>query len=268
MPVSFLLRHWKKELQVFHKNLLLLRNSSNPEAIHDLRVSVKKLRSYSKLYSALFKNDQPIHFLAETKKLFSVLGKQRNIEISLELLHQFKPKELLPPIQKHFEFYLRETRERSLSALLEYNADGLRSLTIEIEKIVSGIDDESIKPRLLGLIRSSISEVRRQLKDFDKNYHLVRKKLKDIFYWSDILPADFYFSKQELKTLKSILDDLGNLQDYEVLEINLRHYRKTVVAKGNDEYDDVKKLEESVSQDKQGLLDKADKKINAFLKRK
>jgi CHAD domain-containing protein len=267
MPVSFLLRHWKKELQVFHKNLLLLQNSSNSEAIHDLRVSIKKLRSYSKLYSALFKND-PTLFLAETKKLFSVLGKQRNIEISLELLHQFKPKELLPPIQKHFEFSLRETTQRSLSALQEYKAEGLRSLTIEIEKTVSAIDDEAIKPRLLELIRSSISDVRHYVKDFDKNYHLVRKKLKDIFYWSDILPADFYFSKQELKTLKSILDDLGNSQDYEVLGVNLRHYRKTVVAKGNEEYDDVKKLEESVSQDKQGLLDKADKKITAFLKRK
>jgi len=267
MPVSFLIRHWKKELQVFHKNLLLLQNSSNPEAIHDLRVSIKKLRSYSKLYSALFKNDQPIPFLAETKKLFSVLGKQRNIEISLELLNQFKAKGLLPSIQKHFEFYLEETKQRSSSALREYKADGLRSLTIDIEKTVSDIDDETIKPRLLKLIRSSINEVRRLVKDFDKNYHLVRKKLKDIFYWSDIFPTDLYFSKQELKTLKSILDDLGNLQDHEVLRTNVQHYRQIVVAKGCSEYGKAKKLEESVNREKQELLDRADKMISAVLER-
>jgi CHAD domain-containing protein len=266
MPVSFLIRHWKKELQVFHKNLLLLKNSLNPEAIHDLRVSIKKLLSYTKLYSALSETNRPIPLFAETKKLFSVLGRQRNIEISLDLLKQLRATE--PPLENHFEFYLNETKQRSASALQQYKTDGLRSLTIEMEKTISAIDDEITEPRLEKLIRSSVSEAKRQLKDFNKKYHLVRKNLKDIFYWSHILPADLYFSKQELKMLKSILDDLGNSQDYEVLRTNLQHYRKTVTAQGSEEYDNIKKLEEGISRDKQQLLDKADKEINAFLKRK
>ena len=266
MPVSFLIRHWKKELQVFHVNLLLLQNSSSSEAIHDLRVSIKKLRSYTKLYSALFKNNQPAPRLADTKKLFSALGKQRNIEICMQSLRPFQTKPLLLPIHKHFEFYLKETTQRSASALQEYTPGGLRSMTIEIEKTVFGIDDEVLKPHLLKLIRSCIDDVRRQLKDFNKHYHLARKNLKDIFYWCQILPADFYFSKLELKTLKSILDDLGDLQDHEVLRTNLQHYRKTVLGKGDEEYADAKKIEEKISKNKQGLLDKAGGIIREILK--
>src|SRR6185369_8930329 len=101
MPLPFLIRHWKKELQVFHENLLILQKSSDTEAIHDIRVSIKKLRSYTKLFSEVFDKDPKKH-LTETKNLFSILGRQRNIEISVELLDHFKAIGSHSPIQKHF----------------------------------------------------------------------------------------------------------------------------------------------------------------------
>src|SRR5258706_1863163 len=195
MPLPFLIRHWKKELQVFHENLLILQKSDNTEALHDIRVSIKKLRSYTKLFSEIFNKD-PKKLFAETKTLFSVLGRQRNIEISLELLDRFKAKESHPSIQKHLEFYLNETKQQSISDWHQSKTDGLRSLTIEIEKTVSTTDEGSVKPGLLKLMGSSVTYIKRQLKNFDKNFHLIRKKLKDIFYWNEILPEDFYFSKQ------------------------------------------------------------------------
>src|SRR5438046_1465808 len=127
MPDHFLLPHWKKELQVFHENLLVLQRSPDTEAVHDLRVAIKKLRSYTKLYSILFKDEKAKGFLSGTKNLFSVLGKQRNIEMSIELLKRSKLRGRFTSIQKHFEFYLKETKHRSISALQKYKTDGLRS---------------------------------------------------------------------------------------------------------------------------------------------
>lgn len=268
MPASFLIRHWKKELQVFYKNLFLLqKGSSNPEAIHDLRVSIKKLRSYTKLYSALFNNDRNITCFAETKKLFSVLGRQRNIEISLELIRDFKAKEFIVPVKRHLEFYLKETMQRSKSALRQYKAEGLRSLTIEIERNSGLKDDEEMKAEVRKLMGSWFENVRHLMRDFEKNYHLIRKKLKDLFYWARILPFDFFFSKQELKTVKIILDDLGNSRDCEVLRTNLQRYRKIVLGKGCAEYGHAKKLEENLNQNKHGFLDKAEKMVTTVLKR-
>jgi len=267
MPLPFLIRHWKKELQVFHENLLILQKSSNTEALHDIRVSIKKLRSYTKLFSEILNKD-PKNLFVETKNLFSVLGRQRNIEISLELLDRFKAKGSHSSIQKHFEFYLNEIKQQSISALHQYKADGLRSLTIEIEKTISTTDEGSLKPGLLKLMRSSVIDIKRQSKNFDKNFHLIRKKLKDIFYWSEILPEGFYFSKQELKQFKTILSDLGDSQDHEVLRSGLQHYRKTVIAKGSAEYDKSKKLEDDVFKIKQNALGNAGRMIHAVFKSK
>ena len=48
-----ILKYWRSELEVFNKNLLLLHQQINEEAIHDLRVAIKKLRSCFKIYSDL-----------------------------------------------------------------------------------------------------------------------------------------------------------------------------------------------------------------------
>ena len=104
-------------------------------------------------------------------------------------------------------------------------------------------------------------EIKKQLKDFHKNYHQVRKKLKDIFYWCQIIPGDPFFSKQEMKTVKIVLDHLGDSQDHEVLRNNTRHYRNTVVAKGSETYESVKQIEKNVKEKKNDLLNMAQKKI-------
>src|SRR5437868_5585957 len=102
MPAHFLIVYWKKELQVFYKNLLLLQKGSGSEAIHDLRVSIKKLRSYFRLYSAVFTKTSRTSFPASLRNLFSILGRQRNNEICIELLHRFQTKQLIS-LKKHFE---------------------------------------------------------------------------------------------------------------------------------------------------------------------
>ena len=265
MPAHFLIRHWKKELQVFHEKFLILQKSLDPEAVHDLRVSFKKLRSYAKFYSAIFKKDKTQKILAKTKTLFSVLGKQRNVEMGLELLNRSRKKDVIE-IRKHFKLYLKETQDRSRAVLQQYKTDELRSLTIKIEKNVSLTDEESIKQNLLELMRSSINETSHFLKDFDKTYHLVRKQLKDVFYWSHLLTVGFYFSNQQLKTLKAILDDLGDAQDHEVLRTNLRHYRKTIVVKGNEAFNTAKKIEKEANEYKRRLLNEASKMIKLLLK--
>ena len=81
-----ILRHWQSELEVFGHNFSLLHHDMSVEAIHDLRVAIKKLRSYVKLYSSLCKKKQPEPLLAMLKTVFAVFGKHRNIDIMKELM--------------------------------------------------------------------------------------------------------------------------------------------------------------------------------------
>ncbi len=81
-----ILIYWRSELEVFNKNLLSLQEHINEEAIHDLRVAIKKLRSCFKLYSALIEKKHKKKIPAGIDSIFSILGKHRNIEMSKKLL--------------------------------------------------------------------------------------------------------------------------------------------------------------------------------------
>ena len=80
-----ILIYWRSELDVFNKNLTSLREKINEEAIHDLRVAIKKLRSCFKLYSELIKKRHK-KLPVGIDTLFSILGKHRNIEMNKKLL--------------------------------------------------------------------------------------------------------------------------------------------------------------------------------------
>src|SRR6186997_2454292 len=87
MPAPiFILLHWKKQQRIFFQNLAILRKLPDDKAIHDLRVAVKKLRSYLKLLTILFKKIEEEPGFEKTGQLFKVLGKHRDIEMGLLLL--------------------------------------------------------------------------------------------------------------------------------------------------------------------------------------
>src|SRR5215470_5166668 len=80
-----ILRHWQKECTLLHDNVMRLREGINVEATHDVRVAIKKIRSYRKLHAALFDKKEP-HKGQTIRELFSVLGRHRNMDIAKTLL--------------------------------------------------------------------------------------------------------------------------------------------------------------------------------------
>jgi len=60
-----------------------------------------------------------------------------------------------------------------------------------------------------------------------------------------------------LKRLDEILDYLGNVQDYEVLIVNLKTFRKTILTKRMKENVMIKRIEGRAKKKKDSLLDQA-----------
>src|SRR3989337_647011 len=89
MPAIFILLHWKRQQRVLLRNLAKLKGLQEVKAIHDLRVAIKKLRSYLKLLTILLNDGKETDF-EKTEQLFSVLGKHRDIEMGLLLLQSLE----------------------------------------------------------------------------------------------------------------------------------------------------------------------------------
>ena len=253
-----ILRHWQKEHAVLHENVMRLRAEMNVEAIHDLRVAIKKIRSYRKLHAALFDKREPGK-AQTTRELFSVLGRHRNIDIAKTLLISLSDKKK-PPLTSML-VYLQLLQDQIApfckKTIEEFSEEPIEKWTNELNEDTKSFSLDELTIRAKRVVAVSVKTVRHDLKHFKKKSHLVRKRLKDIFYWSNIFEEDVFFTKHQVKSLDKILDHLGSVQDHEVLMTNLKNFRKTILTSSLQEYDRVKKMELSAEKKKNALLEKA-----------
>ena len=270
MPVeNVILRHWQDELRAFHQNFSLLQEHLDPDPIHDLRVAIKKLRSYLKLYVALCHQEKVDEQFAKTRQLFSVLGKHRNIEITKTLLSSFTQKDNLD--QRPVLLYLQLLHDQVLpfckEAIEQYEMNELDAITSQIRHDLENAETDDLEANIKKIIASSVGNIKEHLKHFRKKSHLIRKRFKDIFYWSKMFDEEVFFGKQELKSLDKILDHLGNIQDHEVLIINLKNFRKTILPGNIPQTKVIKEIEKSkASKTKDALLEKAEKLTKDLVK--
>jgi CHAD domain-containing protein len=254
-----ILRHWQTELEVFSKNFSLLEQQVSEDGVHDLRVAIKKLRSYFKLYVTLSEKEFDKTLFASTGELFSLLGKQRNIEITRKLLLNLAhvKRDSLSPVLIYLQLIQDQVGEYCRRSIRHYRREELHELTTRLEKGLESFSPEEILDGTRKLIASSMDNIKDHLNHFEEESHLVRKDLKDIFYRAKIFGNENLLSKEKLKTIDKILDHLGNIQDHEMMVKNLKGFRKTIISKGIDEYSFIKKIEDKAKKQKKNLLRKA-----------
>jgi len=254
-----ILIYWTSELQAFTKNLLSLKEQINEDAIHDLRVAIKKLRSCFKIYSDLIKKKPRKELAAGVSSLFSILGRHRNIEMSKKLLLSLGGKNatLLKPILVYLQLLQDQASEYSRPLIQQFQPGKLETLTNEIRTGLQDLNNEAILSGANEIVDSSLKKVEDDLKHFKERSHLVRKQLKDVFYQSKMFHGKNLLTKPQLKNLDTILDHLGNIQDHEVLILNLKNFRKTILSNKLKEYSMIKRIEGRVKKKKDDLLEKA-----------
>ncbi len=254
-----ILIYWQSELQVFTKTLLSLKEQINEEAIHDLRVAIKKLRSCFKMYSGLIKKRLRKELPADINALFSILGKHRNIEMSKKLLLALGGKNTAPlnPILVYFQLLQDQAGEYGRSCIQKFESKELEALTTRIETGFVSLSSDEILSKANEIVDSSLKKVEDDLKHFKERSHLVRKQLKDTFYQSKMLHGKGLLTKPQLKTLDTILDHLGSVQDHEVLISNLKTFRKTILTSKMKEHALIKRIEGRAKKKKDGLLHQA-----------
>jgi CHAD domain-containing protein len=252
-------RHWQAELNVSHKNISILQAALNAKAIHDLRVAIKKLRCYFKFYLLLFERKEAEKLFSDTNRLFSILGKHRNIEVSRKLLSSpGKNNQALKFFFVHLQTMQKQTGMYCKQTLAKYKPDELNKLTKEMKADLENYTSEETLNKLNKVIKASFEKVKHDLKHFKDRSHLIRKALKDIFYRLSIFENP-PLSNTQIKTIDKILNHLGNAQDGEVVITNLKSFRKMILPKETAEYNLIRKTEQDLRSKKDALLDKAEK---------
>lgn len=261
---GFILSYFEKEQKVFNKNLSILKKNTGKKAVHDIRVAVKKIRAAMHLFFLTSEKSLPEDLLPRTDQLFSVLGKQRDIEICIEIIDTFQKDagKKYPELKKHFRSALAVTYKWTKNEVGQYKKKELANLVLMIKNTISGIEENELKSKIAFIINSHLAGI----KDLFKKPHKLRQQLKEIYYWIKMIPQALFNGFAYEKNLQQLLEDFGNWQNLVVFEIKLRHFRKDFLPKTFSEYGSIKLLEADIKEKKDKLLKISLSKTRRLLK--
>ena len=263
---NLILSNWLLQQNNFNENLILSRKRPTKISVHDIRVAVKKMRSYLRLKEELTGNKWKESFL-KISVLFRSFGRLRDYDMSLILLRKLERKEFLSFI--FFKEYLSVnrslTRKWAKQDALKFNDQEPDAFKLQFNSLNGS--DEEVCEKIIQLSALKIKKVKTLAKHFQKNAHEIRKQLKDVYYWLKICPKDLSEGFINIRVLHRILSYLGNWQDHVVLKKKIKQYIQDLPKK-NEEKVMLKNFEKKLVPSQKEVLDKAIKKWDEIKNKK
>ena len=263
--IDFIFNYWEKEKKIFNKNLAVLKKHPRKKAVHDLRVAVKKFRAALELYFLISVKPSGDDHLKETEQLFSVLGKQRDIEICLEIIDDSEKEtgQKYPALKHYLRTVLSVACTWTKKAVRPYKKKELEAVALLLKNETPVIEQEELKYKMAGIINTRLVHC----SNYYKQPHQLRQNLKEVYYWITMIPESLLPHVEYEKELHDVLDDFGNWQNLSVFAIRLKHFRKDFLPKTHPEYHSIKMLEAASVEKKEILLQLALNKTTSLLKK-
>jgi len=254
---NLILINWLEQKKNFTENLILSRKRPTKDSVHDLRVAVKRMRSYLRLKEHLIGEEWKGSF-SKISALFKSFGRLRDFDMSLDLTRRSERKEHLSFhfLKEYLSVNRSLTRRWAKQAAISFNEDEPSAFQQQFNLSLSNAE---ILEKIIHLSGSKIKKVKSLSKHFEKNVHEIRKQLKDVYYWLKICPKDLAESFINMKSVDRMLNYLGSWQDHFIFRKKIKQYTKELPKK-NEEKIMLKILEKNLVIAQALILDKATKK--------
>lgn len=183
------------------------------------------------------------------------------------LLKKYSKKEkcLLPSFQQYLRALKSIGRVQTKAAANTEISSNLHSVHQELSPSLNSISENELN-ELIQAYAGRKWESCMSMKDhFSKQAHPIRKELKQVYYLLMLCPVNPFFDVPQMKQLDMILNALGHWHDHEILYERLRYFRKHMLVKGLEEYEQVVKLEELLKLERDGWLGKAEEGLRRIL---
>ncbi len=185
---SNILEYYKKHKAIIEEQLPLCSDPNDVEAIHNLRLSVKRIRVVAMLAELL--SEDTLHskiLLKPINKFFKRSGKLRDVQVITQLLASFNNNDLQPVISTFKE---REKKQRTkfetVLGVFDTNClDDFEHALNELLKSVSVTKAYAGGQMLLSDLENDMHELFHSRTD-EKRMHDIRTRLKNINYLNNI----------------------------------------------------------------------------------
>ncbi|MFY9349206.1 CYTH and CHAD domain-containing protein [Sphingobium sp.] len=218
-------------LRHYRLNEALLLDAYHPDALHQVRVAVRRMRSALALFRPALDRDAAAPIVAELRWLAATLGEARDIDVLVATLDPGDPR------RARLEAVQQEAHERVLAWL---RSARLRALLLDlVEWLATGPlrPDQADRPaaplaaaRLRKLRRRVAKGGRRLERQTDEARHDVRKAAKKLRYGAEFFAGLFDRKRQQrrrktfLAALERLQAQLGQLNDRASAPATLARY--------------------------------------------
>lgn len=203
--------------------LELCLNHPEAELVHELRLSIKKLRAFHKLaeHLSVISIDEHIQIKHRVRKLYKVAGKLRDTQVQIELLARFE--EQTGIYYSEFDKWLKNREKKQIQRFGKKPQQVVPRATAQsthqkIGDLLALTDDETILSSAANVL-SGIYATARDLSAGNmnvRNLHRVRTITKQMRYIINIMAHsyhDFNFDEISVDSLREIEASAGNWHD-------------------------------------------------------
>lgn len=228
------------QLQLFKGHFLITQASMDEEAIHQMRVAIKRIRTIQKLkkhinFPTIIDEDQ----YKTIKTIFGDSGRLRDLQIQQALLNNYSKslKISFPELSGHLNSREKELAEKLNATIRETDFSRFLEIPEPTESMDVPDDKTDLENESLDFLKKKIENIRKLIFTLDQdNYvHDLRKQVKQLFFILQFLRNHFpdsQVSGHSLKTLKVVGEKIGDWNDRDVFSVMLFEF----IEGKNDDY--------------------------------
>jgi CHAD domain-containing protein len=211
-----------KYLEEFKVNLENAISDYDPEAIHQYRVSVKRIRSVIRALDRVFEEPLfPKDLILPLREMFKAGGTIRDDQVQIGLVENVEKEfgQSFPLIKKYYQKRIDDQRNAFFKVSVDFDFDLLNDISGQIEDIIAPLDEEYLELNLYNRLRKAMEKLKRRRYDLDQPeaLHSFRTRFKENGYVAEML----YQSRYSLKISKAVYSrmkkfglELGNWHDH------------------------------------------------------
>lgn len=233
-----ILEYFRKHSALVEENLRLCSDPLDPEAVHNLRLSIKRLRVVNRLAerigSGTFSGQETMQ---EVNALFKRAGRLRDIQVLRFLCDTLTdaPDTILQKFRENLQQRESKRRSKFEPVLSAFNKAVLADYEEQLAYILKDVTQDrayfSAEEMLIGYI-SDIHELFYG-SDGEERLHRIRSRLKDVNYLNNIfaetLPIEDYLHIQAGR-LREVGELAGSWHDHLVFEYQLKKFARNLPA--------------------------------------
>jgi CHAD domain-containing protein len=216
------LSHWMDRVL---KELDHVSKSPDTDAVHDLRVAIRRCRSVAAVLEEIDPDPAWEEMRRVPKRLFRKLGELRDAQVMDEWVKQLAAEDDPLRIQLHSAFQANEPdlRQAALRAAEKFDAKSWKRLERKLRKRARFVRAGSLAAQSLAVERFEEAKelhARAQRTDKPKAWHQLRIGFKRLRYTVENLLPELYAVWSE--SLKRVQDLLGEVHDLDVLAVTVK----------------------------------------------